>query len=84
MASLTITIGAVSGSVTASNAKAQNILNDVVALYGLTGTDQEKLNQVAQLCADFLVGKSRQYREEPAIETAKTNVANDVSYQWVA
>ena len=84
MASLTLSAGAITSEVTASNTKAQNVLTDVVALHGgpTEGTQQEQADFVVALLVEFLQDCSRRYRMPGAVETAEQDVADDGDYHW--
>jgi hypothetical protein len=63
MATLTITIGPISGTVTTTNAKATAIVTQYAAAIGAVGTDEQKLNQVVLALAKHMQQQGRQHRK---------------------
>lgn len=82
MATLSMSIGALSDSITVSDANAQRVLESAYALFH---QDQEETPAAAErlefivheLIPTMLVDKARQYEEWVAIENAKQGVSDD-------
>lgn len=62
MASLTLTIGALTAQVTATDAKANAILAQYAASIGATGTNQAKANAVVLALVRHMQDQVQQYR----------------------
>jgi hypothetical protein len=82
MASLTITVGALTASVSASNAKAAAVLQNFATAKEFTGTDQEKLDQVVNYLGGVLTGVSRSYAAMEAVRAAQAEAGSDDSISW--
>jgi hypothetical protein len=82
MASLTITVGALSASVTANNTKAAEVLQNFAAAKEYTGTDQEKLNLITAYLAGILTGTARSYAAEQAAKAARETAGSDPDNEW--
>lgn len=81
MAELKLTIGPLSASVSANNAKAQTVLNNFLLHIGYSGaqTDQAKLNAIVAHLKDYLTDRARQYQSRVQIDTASQTALNDAS-----
>ena len=80
MATLTLSVSALSSAITATDENAQEILelvwerfhpNEYLADY----TAQERLNSVAQICVEALVSMARQQAERNAVTAAHAAIA---------
>jgi len=79
MALLSISVGVLSSSVSADDTKAENVLQNVAALHEFVGTNQEKLDQIAELLRKYLTRDSLRYAigkaeaDAAAAERAESN-----------
>lgn len=85
MASLTVTVGPVSGSVSADNGKASELLNLYIAARNgpVAGTNAEKLQFVAQSLVAYLrdVARNEHIRQElAAAEQTAINAVTGVDW----
>lgn len=74
MATLTLTVGPITATVTAGNAQAATILNAYADAIGATGTDQERTNAVVHSLARHIVGVARNQRQEAARLAAQAEI----------
>jgi len=81
MAELKLTIGPLSASVTASNTKAQTVLNNFLLHIDYTGaqTDQAKLNAVVAHLKDYLTDRAKQYQSREQAKAASITALSDVN-----
>lgn len=63
MASLVLTIGPFSGSVSTTNAKASAIVTQYAEAIGASGTDEQKLDQVVLALAKHMQEQGRSHRK---------------------
>ena len=78
MASLTLTIGALTATVSAGNAKASDILTQYAASIGASGTNQEKAYAVVRSLVRHMQQQGQRHRSNEAaaaaIATAQTEI----------
>jgi len=70
VASLTISIGALTGTISASNTKAGGILTQYAASIGATGTNQEKADAVVLALVRHMQQEGQHYRRNEAMKAA--------------
>ena len=78
MASLTITIGALTATVSADNTKASNLLNAYANAIGATGTNQQKANQVVRALVDHMRYEAHRQRSNETITTAISGIQGEL------
>ena len=78
MASLTLTIGAITGSVTATDAKASALVNQYADAIGATGTNTQRANAVVRALVRHMQDQAQRQRanvlKEEAIVAAQTEL----------
>lgn len=86
MAELKLTIGPLSSSVNASNAKAQVVLNNFLLNIGYTGaqTDQAKLDAIMAHLKAYLTDRARQYQARTQATTAEQTALVDAGNAFEA
>jgi hypothetical protein len=71
VASLTITIGALTGTLTATDAKATEVVGNYADAIGATGTNQERLQAVLRELAQHMVTVGSAYVELASVSEAR-------------
>lgn len=79
MASLTLTIGALSASKSASNAKASALTEEYADALGATGTNQERLDAVVLGLVRHMQQQAQAYRARAAQTEAMTAAAAEIA-----
>jgi hypothetical protein len=79
MASLTLTIGALTASVSADNTKASNLLNAYADAIGATGTNQQKADAVIASLARHMRELAHMRRKNEATVQTLAGIANELS-----
>lgn len=83
MASLTLTIGPISGTISANNTKAANIVTQYAAAIGAEGTDTQKLNAVVLELARHMQNVGQRQRLNAAkVEAMATIQAEIDALKW--
>jgi hypothetical protein len=82
MAQLSISIGALSSSVSASNTKAAEVLQNFALAKEFSGTDQEKLDQIVAHLAQVLTSGARSYLASQAVKEAQEAAGSDPDNDW--
>lgn len=78
MASLTLTIGPISGTISANNAKATNIVTQYAAAIGAEGTDVQKLNAVVLELARHMQHVGQRQRQNTARVEAMATIQAEI------
>jgi hypothetical protein len=85
MASLTLTIGALTASVSADNTKAPNLLNAYADAIGATGTNQQKANTVVESLVRHMREHAHMVRKNEVTVQAIASIASELSaLSWEA
>ena len=79
MANLTLTIGALSASVTADNAKASSLLTQYAAAIGAEGTNQEKADAVVRALVKHMQEQARRQRSNTATVEALAEIEAEIA-----
>lgn len=79
MASLTLTIGQLTATVSANNTKASNLLNAYADAIGATGTNQEKADAVVRALVQHMREQAHRQRHNEATIQAITDIANELA-----
>lgn len=81
MAELKLTIGPLSASVTANNAKAQTVLNNFLLHIDYSGaqTDQAKLDAIVSHLKAYMTDRARQYQSRAQSKSAIDAALSDVN-----
>lgn len=79
MAELKLTIGPLSASASANNAKATTTLNNFLGAIGYTGpnTDQAKLNAIVAHLRSYITNRAREYQVKVTSRTAEQAALTD-------
>lgn len=78
MASLTLTIGTLTATYTATNAKAQNVLLRYAAAIGADGTNQEKADAVVNALVRHMIEEGKRDHRNAAMATAAATVQAEI------
>jgi len=79
MATLTLTIGALTATVSADNTKASNLLNAYAKAIGATGTNQQKANAVIASLVQHMREQAHRERKNEATGEAITGIATELA-----
>lgn len=79
MASLNVNIGALTGSKSANNTKAQQVADDFCLAVGITGTNQQKLDGIAAHLTNYMVERAHIYRRNLRLSEANATTDTEVS-----
>lgn len=78
MASLTLTIGALSASISADNTKASNLLTQYATAIGASGTNQQKADAVVLALVRHMQEEARRIRGNTAMAEAVTAIETEL------
>jgi hypothetical protein len=78
MASLTMTIGALSSTVSADNTKATNLVTQYAAAIGAVGTNQQKLDAVVLALVKHMQREARLKRYNTATTDAAAAIQTEI------
>lgn len=79
MASLTLTIGALSASVSADNTKASNLLNAYADAIGANGTNQQRANAVVAALVRHMRDQAHRQRTNEITSQAVADIAAELA-----
>ena len=83
MASLTMTIGPLTATVSADNTKAANLLNAYADAVGATGTNQQKADTVLASLVQHMRQEAHRHRNNVVIEQAMTDLQGELAeLEW--
>lgn len=85
MASLVLTIGALTATVSADNAKAANLLSAYADAIGATGTNQQKADAVLVALAQHMRQEAHRHRNNVTVAQAMADLVTELaSVEWSA
>lgn len=83
MATLTLAIGSLTATVSATNTKATNLLTAYAAAIGASGTNQEKADAVVAALVTHMRQEAHRHRNNAVVAQAMTDLADELAdLEW--